>query len=149
MASPPGSVLSIDITQRLTPTFDGRSFGDVGTYACLIGTVTGRLDPAHPANAGIVNLDKAPREADGTVAYRTDLTILTPSRADRGNGWLLYDVVNRGNKLAMTRLNHGADGNDLITAADAGDGLLMRRPDDRELPDRPRPGWADHADQPR
>ena len=36
------------------------------------------LDPADPANAGIVDLDKAPRNAKGLVEYATDFDILRP-----------------------------------------------------------------------
>ena len=98
----------------------------VGTYECLSGTIHGELDPSHPLNAGIVNLDKAPRNAAGRVEYRSDFTLMTPTDLAKGNGWLLYDVPNRGNKVALTRLNRGADGNRPTTAAHAGDGFLMR-----------------------
>ncbi|HUB16374.1 MAG TPA: alpha/beta hydrolase domain-containing protein [Acetobacteraceae bacterium] len=126
MTSQPGSVLQLEITERLSPAFDGRSFGSVGTYECLTGTIHGELDPSHPLNATIVNLDKAPRNTAGRVAYRSEFTLMTPSNLAKGNGWLLYDVPNRGNKVALTRLNRGAEGNRPISAAHAGDGLLMR-----------------------
>ena len=121
------SVLRIEIAEQLAPVFDGREFGSVGTYECLNGTIHGELDPAHPLNADIVNLDKAPRNAAGRVAYRSDFTLMTPTDLAKGNGWLLYDVPNRGNKVALTRLNRGADGNRPTTAAHAGDGFLMRQ----------------------
>ena len=126
MATQPGSVLRVEITERLAPVFDGRVFGSVGTYECLNGTIHGELDPAHPLNATIVNLDKAPRNAAGRVEYSSDFTLMTPTDLVRGNGWLVYDVPNRGNKVALTRLNRGADGNRPTTAAHAGDGFLMR-----------------------
>ncbi len=127
MTAQPGSVVRIEVAERLSPVFDGRSFGSVGTYECLNGTVRGELDPTHPLNASIVNLDKAPRNAAGRVEYRSDFTLMTPTSLAKGNGWLLYDVVNRGNKVALTRLNRGADGNRPTTAAHAGDGFLMRQ----------------------
>jgi hypothetical protein len=127
MTSGPGSVIRLDITSRVSPAFAGRVFDGVGTYDYLTGTVTGALDPAHALNAVIVNLDKAPRNAAGRVEYQADLAMLVPTDPARGNGWLLYDVVNRGNKLALTRLNRGADGAEPATAAHAGDGFLMRR----------------------
>ncbi len=126
MTTQPGSVLRIEITERLTPVFDGRMFGPVGAYESLSGTVHGELDPLHPLNAVIVNLDKAPRNAAGRVEYRSDFTLMTPVNLAKGNGWLLYDVPNRGNKVALTRLNRGAEGNRPTTAAHAGDGFLMR-----------------------
>ncbi len=126
MTIQPGSVLRVEITEHLSPVFDGRVFGSVGTYECLNGTIHGELDPAHPFNAGIVNLDKAPRNASGRVEYQSDFTLMTPTDLAKGNGWLLYDVPNRGNKVALTRLNRGAEGNRPTTAAHAGDGFLMR-----------------------
>jgi Alpha/beta hydrolase domain len=126
MTTEPGSVLRIELTERLAPVFDGRSFGPIGTYECLSGTIHGELDPLHRLNSGIVNLDKAPRNAAGRVEYRSEFTLMTPTDLAKGNGWLLYDVPNRGNKVALTRLNRGADGNRPTTAAHAGDGFLMR-----------------------
>lgn len=127
MTTGPGSIIRIDVAERVSPAFEGRVFEGVGTYDYLTGTVHGELDPAHRLNAAIVNLDKAPRNAAGRVAYQAQVALLTPTDPARGNGWMLYDVVNRGNKFALTRLNRGADGNDPKTAAHAGDGLLMRR----------------------
>jgi hypothetical protein len=126
MTAQPGSVLRIEIVERLSPVFDGRIFGSVGTYECVGGMIHGELDPSHPLNTTIVHLDKAPRNAAGRVEYRSDFTLMTPTDLGRGNGWLLYDVPNRGNKVALTRLNRGADGNRPTTAAHAGNGFLMR-----------------------
>ena len=126
MTAAPGSVLNIEITGRLSPVFDGRSFDGIGTYEYVSGMIHGELDPAHPLNAIIVNLDKAPCNAAGRVEYRSAFALMHPTDRARGNGWLLYDVVNRGNKTALTRLNRGAEGNDATTAAHAGDGFLMR-----------------------
>jgi hypothetical protein len=126
MADQIGGALRIEIKERLSRVFDGTSFSGIGQYECLSGTVHGQLDPAHPLNTVIVNLDKAPRNANGLVSYRSDFALMKPIDPRRGNGWLLYDVPNRGNKVALTRLNRGADGNRPTTAAHAGDGFLMR-----------------------
>ncbi len=77
----------------------GQAFGYVGPYERLRGYALGELDPDDPANAGIVNLDKAPRNADGNVEYRVDVEIHKPLDATKGNGTLLYEVVNRGRPL--------------------------------------------------
>lgn len=127
MTGSPGSVLRLDVKERLTPLFDGMSFGAVGTYESISGTVQGELDPGHPLNAGIALLDKAPRNAAGRVEYQSDFALIQPADLSRGNGWLIYDVPNRGNKLMLHRLNLGADGNRPTTAAHAGTGFLMRR----------------------
>ena len=95
-----------------------------GAYERLHGTAFCELDPAHPLNAGIVNLDKAPRNARGNVEYQSEFRILKPVDLARGNGWLVYDVPNRGNQPIMPRLNGAPEGGH---PADAGNGFLMRR----------------------
>jgi len=83
----------------------GASFGDVGQYERLRGYAIGELNPSHPLNAGIVNLDKAPLNAHGRVEYRVDVEIQKPVDLKKGNGTLFYDVVNRGNKLVPALVN--------------------------------------------
>src|SRR6266852_1575791 len=118
-----GSVQRIEMTERESPVFGGTEFGAVGPYERLHGTVFGELDPTHPLNAGIVNLDRAARNARGNVEYRSDFRILKPLDLDRGNGCLVYDVPNRGNQPILPRLNGAPDGghpqpagNDRLTA---------------------------------
>lgn len=118
-----GGVRRIEITERVTPVFGGAEFGGVGAYERLHGTAFCDLDPTHALNAGIVNLDRAPRNARGNVEYQIDFRILKPIDLDRGNGWLLYDVPNRGNQPAMARLNGAPEGGHPQTA---GNGFLMR-----------------------
>jgi hypothetical protein len=83
----------------------GASYGQAGPYERIRGYAVGELDPFDRRNAGIVNLDKAPRNASGRVAYRTDVEIHKPVELRRGNGTLLYDVVNRGNPLVPSFIN--------------------------------------------
>ena len=75
-------------------------------------------------NDGIVNLDRAARNARGNVEYQSDFRILKPLDLDRGNGCLVYDVPNRGNQPIMPRLNGAPDGGH---PEHAGNGFLMRR----------------------
>ena len=105
-----GGVQRIEVTEREKSVFGGTEFGTVGTYERLHGTVFGELDPTHPLNAGIVNLDKAARNPRGHVEYHSDFRILKPLDLDRGNGCLVYDVPNRGNQPLMARLNGAPDG---------------------------------------
>src|SRR5499427_3035095 len=118
-----GGVLRIEVTERESPVFGGAEFGAVGRYERLHGTVFGELDPTHPLNVGIVNLDRAARSARGNVEYRSDFRILKPMDLDRGNGCLVYDVPNRGNQPIMPRLNGAPDGGH---PEHAGNGFLMR-----------------------
>ena len=50
---------------RVEEAFDGVSFGGVGPYEKVVGRAFAEVDPAHPLNAGIVNLGNAPRNAAG------------------------------------------------------------------------------------
>jgi hypothetical protein len=116
------------VTQVDSPTFEGTRFGPVGPYEWLIGSAEGELDPGDPRNTVIVNLDKAPRNARGLVEYRVDVQILKPVDTRRGNGRILYDVLNRGDKRSLnSRINGGPNLNDLRLAAHVGTGLLMNR----------------------
>lgn len=121
---------------RIEMAFGGASFGDSGPYEKLIGRAFERLDPAHPLNAGIVDLNRAPVDADGLVPYECDIFLLKPRDLRRGNGALLYDVVNRGNKVALHSFNDAPRDsnnplamsvNDPTTPSDAGNGFLMRQ----------------------
>ena len=71
-------ITAIEITSR-APFVGGATFGTTGAYERLDGVAIGELDPAHPGNRGIVNIDKAPRNARGRVEYRSDICILRPA----------------------------------------------------------------------
>ncbi len=116
------------------PFADGASFGDAGPYVRIRALARGELDPKDPANTGIALLAQAPRNARGLVEYDMDVFILRPADPARGDGVLLYDVTNRGNKLLMSWLNDApepANGNvnDPRTLADAGNAFTFRRGD--------------------
>src|SRR6202162_6168330 len=83
---------------------DGHEFGTAGAYVRIKGVARGTLDPAAPANAGIVDLDKAPTNASGLVDYATDFDILRPKDPLRGSSILVYDVPNRGSKRIFNLL---------------------------------------------
>jgi len=115
------------IVEQLSPAFGGRSFGNVGQYESLKGYVVGEVDPHHPLNAGIALLDKAERNARGLVEYKADVTILQPVDKTRRNNWLFYEVLNRGDKRALERLNGSAGSRNFEDLEDAGNGHLMRQ----------------------
>jgi hypothetical protein len=110
-------ITSIAITAKTSPTFDGRSFGSVGQYEQLDGTVSGEIDPKDRLNAVIQDIELAPRNLHGMVEYSMDFSILKPIDTSGGNHTILYDVVNRGNKSSPA-LNIGG------SATDPGDGFL-------------------------
>src|SRR5690349_13695200 len=82
-------VTSVTITSR-TILADGRSFGSMGQYERLVGRIEFALDPADPHNAGIVDLNYARRDSDGRVHFSSDLNVLRPIDATKGNGVLLF-----------------------------------------------------------
>jgi hypothetical protein len=118
-------ITAIEITSRALFVC-GAAFGEVGAYERLGGVAIGELDPVHPANRSIVNIDKAPRNARGSVEYRSDICILRPVDAGRGNGRILYEVNNRGRMLLFANLCGGKPGNQPQVAADLGNALPLR-----------------------
>ena len=63
-------------------------------YEWVEATVDFAVDPELLANERIVDLELAPRDADGLVRFDADLKLLRP--VDGGNGKLLFVVPNRG-----------------------------------------------------
>ena len=112
---------------RIESAFEGRTFGSVGTYDRVVARATIAVVPDDPHNRVIVDIDHAPRNAQGLVEATTDVEILRPTVAANGNRRLIYDVVNRGSKRALAMFNDSDAGNDLSKAADAGNGFLMNR----------------------
>ena len=125
IASARAAVTRIEIVSS-GPFAGGKPFGEVGPYVRITGRFHGELDPLLPANKGIVDLNKAPRNARGWVEYSADFDILTPADRAKGNGTLIYDVNNRGNKRLVHLLNDVPASNALDRPEQAGDGFLMR-----------------------
>jgi hypothetical protein len=121
-------VIRFDITERV-PAFAGRSFGDVGPYERITARATVALSPSDDRNAVIADLAQTPRNADGKVEATTDVVILRPADAARGNGTLLLDVPNRGRKLAPQLFDDSSQpgANNAQSADDAGIGFLHRQ----------------------
>jgi len=97
-----------------------------GDYEKLGGTVELELDPAHPANAVIVDLDRAPRNARGRVEASADFMVLRPRRPPARGSTALLEVSNRGGKALLPYFNRATWSLDPSTAEDFGDRLLMR-----------------------
>ena len=62
--------------QRHEDVLGGKSFGNVGSYEKLVGRVYFTVDPDNPHNKIIVDLDKAPRNAQGKVEFSSDFYII-------------------------------------------------------------------------
>ena len=119
------SVTSLEIRSR-EPLDGGAPFGAAGAYERIDGVLHFAVDPAHPANERIVDLDRAARDPEGRVRFEADFTLLQPVDASKANGRLLADVPNRGGRtfvsynLAARDARHPND-------IPSGDGFLMKQ----------------------
>ena len=82
------AITELEITNRTTFA-SGERFGDVGAYELLEGTAHYAVDPSHPRNREITDLDLAPRNSAGKVEYSSDFAMLQPVNIDRGNRRIL------------------------------------------------------------
>jgi hypothetical protein len=111
-------ITKIDLGAPTSP-YGSTSFGPVGQYEQIDGIAYGEIDPRDPLNAVIQDIELAPRNAHGKVEYSTKISILKPVDESRGNHTMLFEIVNRGNKLDPGFFNVG-----VTTANPAGDGFL-------------------------
>src|SRR5215472_11679975 len=111
-------ITRIDLGAPTSP-FGTQSFGSVGQYEQIDGIAYGEIDPRDPLNAVIQDIELAPRNAQSKVEYSTKVSILKPVDEGRGNRTMLFEIVNRGNKLDPGFFNVG-----VTTANPAGDGFL-------------------------
>jgi uncharacterized protein (DUF924 family) len=114
------------------PFADGKEFGAAGAYLRVQGKARGWLDPDALENRVIADIDKAPRNDRGLIAYETDFFLLRPADLTRTRGVLVYDVTNRGNKRLLQMLDDApgavpAAANDPKNAADAGLAFTLGR----------------------
>ena len=119
------AVTALEISHRST-VLDGRPFGAAGAYERIAGTLRFAVDPALPIHAVVTDLAGAPRTAAGQVEWSADFYVLKPVDPSRGNRRLLLDVPNRGRKIALGMFNATPRSNDPTSAADFGNGFLMR-----------------------
>jgi hypothetical protein len=120
-------VVKFEILRTESPAFEGRTFGAVGTYDRVIARATIAVVPNDPHNSIIVDIDHAPRNAQGLVEGVSDVEILRPTIAANGNHRLFYEVLNRGGKPGLALFNDNDVVNDPVKAGDAGNGFLMNR----------------------
>jgi hypothetical protein len=119
-------VVRIEVGSR-SDLAGGQAFGPAGPYEKLSGKIFFAVDPALPANRIVADLDKAPRNGAGRVEFSSDFFLVKPKRIERGNGAVLYEVSNRGGKGMLGFFNHGTGSLDPTSAADVGDGFLMKQ----------------------
>jgi len=112
------AVTRIMIEQKQSPAYEGKSFSSSGQYEIVHGRAFGELNPKDLHNTIITDLQLAPRNARGMVAYAASFTLVKPVDMARGNGVLLYAVPNRGMRISL-----GAFG----TAVETGDDFFLKR----------------------
>lgn len=119
-------VLRVEVVSR-GPVLNGKPFGAAGPYEKITARVHFAVRPDNPHNRAVVDLEYAPRGASGEVEFSADLFVLAPKDPGRGNGALLLEVPNRGNKGLMTLVNGGGRAADPTAETDFGDGWLLRQ----------------------
>ncbi|HYE40552.1 MAG TPA: alpha/beta hydrolase domain-containing protein, partial [Ramlibacter sp.] len=121
--APAAEIERFEVVSR-APAFDGASFEGAGEYETVAAIAHMRINPHHPSNRGIADIDKAERN-NGWVKYQADVIVLRPRDASKASRVMIVDVPNRGNKLFMRMANEGY-GN-LAAKEAAGTGFTMRQ----------------------
>jgi len=68
-------------------------------YEQIQGVAYGDLDPTTKLNSIIQDIDLAKRNSKGRVEYAETFTLLIPAAVQNSSGYLVYEVVNRGNSI--------------------------------------------------
>ena len=97
-------VTKIVIDTKVSPAFDGASFGGAGQYETLAGRAFGELDPNDPHNAIIQDIKLAPRNARGMVEYMASFQLVKPIDMSKSSRLMWHDVPNRAGRLTIVPL---------------------------------------------
>jgi hypothetical protein len=125
-ARPAAAAVSRVTVEARQDILGGRPIGTVGGYEKLTGVVELSLDPEHPANAAIVDLKRAPRDAAGRVVATANFMVLRPKTLPRERAMALLEVSNRGGKAALPYFARATWSRDPTADADFGDALPLR-----------------------
>lgn len=113
------AVTSVQIDDR-RDIASGQAYGSAGVYERITGKARFAIDPNAPANAAIVDLKLAPRNAKGLVEFTADIHILKPRDLTKSNGTILFEVSNRGGMSLLRTFNLSTAGEEF------GDGFLLK-----------------------
>jgi len=94
-------VKRIVIDRKVSPAFDGRTYGTAGAYETLAGRAFGELDPNAPQNKIITDLQFATRNRNGRVEYVSSFFLVKPIDMSKSSRLLWHDVPNRGGRLTI------------------------------------------------
>lgn len=119
-------VIRVEVEERVVIA-NGHIYGDAGQYEKIRGIIYYEVDPENQANAAIVDLEFAPRNARGMVEFSGDFMLIKPVDMNKANGRLLYEVNNRGRIFSFPSLNGGRLGNNPETLEQFGDGYFMHQ----------------------
>ena len=118
-------VSRVEVTSR-RDVAAGRLFGPSGPYEQITGRLYFLIDPSNKRNLVIADLNKAPKNTAGKIELSTDLVILKPRDASRGNGIVLFDIVNRGRGVVLPKFDAPTSTGG-TTPDEFGDGFLLNR----------------------
>ena len=96
-----GSVKKIVVEKKVSPAFEGASFGAAGQYETLAGRAYGELDPNDPHNAVITDIRLAPRNGTGKVEYVASFFLVKPIDMSKSSHLMWHDVPNRGGRVTI------------------------------------------------
>ncbi len=119
-------VVRVVVDQR-EPIAGGAPFGSAGAYERLAGRIFFAFDPSNPHDRQIVDLSRAPRNAQGEVEAWAEFVLLRPVDPAHGSGVTLVDVVNRGGMTVGVFHLDAQRGTAPTSAEFYGDALLLRR----------------------
>jgi len=94
-------VKKIVIDKKVSPAFDGRSFGSAGQFETLAGRAFGELDPNDPHNRVITDIRLAQRNRNGKVEYVASFFLVKPIDMSKGSRLMWHDVPNRGGRITI------------------------------------------------
>src|SRR5207249_6346949 len=94
-------VKKIVIDKKVSPAFNGQSFGSAGQFETLAGRAFGELDPNDPHNAIITDIKLAPRNTNGRVEYIASFFLVKPLDMSKSSHLMWQDVPNRGGRITI------------------------------------------------
>jgi hypothetical protein len=123
-------VTQIIVDTKVSPAFNGQSFGAAGQYETLSGRAFGEIDPNDPHNAIIQDINLAPRNARGHVEYMASFFLVKPIDMSKSSHLMLHGVPNRGGRINIggqttgdVGLSSGWQGD--ITPTGSNDGVVV------------------------
>jgi hypothetical protein len=96
-------------------------------YERIVAKAHFAIDPKLEANRIITDIDLAPRNDQGLVEFAADLYVIKPRNPVDGNGTVLFEVSNRGNKGMLGMFDFAASSRDPKEPGDFGDGYLLKQ----------------------